>query len=271
MHTQAAFHTHMSSLRSQPNAMSDARSEFIDPTERIGAIVEEIECASRSDAKVLITGESGVGKKVVGRLIHTQSRRRQSSLVTISCAGVPETHLESAMFGSAVSARPDKMGCLERADGSTLFIDEIGEMTPRVQALLLRFLEDGEVHGSNGRRSVVDVRIIAASSTDLLAQIAAETFSEDLYYRLNVIHIPIPPLRERREDIAGLFSNFVRLYCRQYGVPEPALSGEVVAQLISHDWPGNVRELKEAAEQIVLRSHSAMPWGARFRTFDDVS
>jgi DNA-binding NtrC family response regulator len=258
MHAEPAFHIGMSHDRSRPTAIRELRSQLIGSSDPIHAIVEEIEYASRSDATVLITGERGVGKNVVARLIHEQSHRRKSSLITIDCARVPDTHLEPAMFGHAGSARADTMGCLEQAHGGTLFIDEIGDLTLRMQALLLQFLEDSQIHGSNGIRSVVDVRIIAVSSRNLLGQIAADTFLEDLYYRLNIIHIPIPPLRERREDIPVLFSSFVRLYCREHFVPEPAMSEDLIAQLISYDWPGNVRELKTAAERMVLESHSAV-------------
>ncbi len=228
-------------------------------------IAEEIECAARSDAKVLITGESGVGKKVVARMIHERSRRGQSRLVPINCAGVPDSVLEAELFGdlrgSVTGAHRAPQGWLEQAHGGTIFIDEIGEMSLRMQARLLRFLENGKVQrvGSDRTQSVVDVRVIAATNRNLLAGIAEKRFCEDLYYRLNMFHFPIPPLRERRDDIATLFSSFVRSYCRQHHVPEPVISEEVVAQLISYDWPGNVRELKNAAERMVVRVQRTLP------------
>jgi transcriptional regulator with PAS, ATPase and Fis domain len=248
---------------SRPSHM-DELPRLIGTSEAIRGIEEEIECASRSNAKVLITGESGVGKEVVARLIHQRSGRGRAPLVTINCAGVPDTLLESELFGhvrgSFTDAHRDKKGWLEQAHAGTIFMDEIGEMSLRMQALLLRFLENGEIQrvGSDRTQSVVDVRVIAATNRNLLDRVAEKTFREDLYYRLNVIHVPIPPLRERREDIGGLFSHFVRSFCRQHRVPEPAISGEVLAHLIKYDWPGNVRELKNAVERIVVRSRGTI-------------
>ena len=245
--------------------MRKPQSELIGSSDVIREIAEEIECAARSDAKVLITGESGVGKKVVARMIHERSRRGQSRLVPINCAGVPDSVLESELFGdlrgSVTGAHRDHRCWLEQAHGGTIFIDEIGEMSLRMQALLLRFLENGEIQraGSDRTPSVVDVRVIAATSRNLLTRIAEKRFSEDLYYRLNMFHIPIPPLRERRDDIAALFSSFVRSYCRQHHVPEPVISEEVVARLMTYDWPGNVRELKNAAERMVVRTRGQLP------------
>src|SRR5688572_25189152 len=208
--------------------MRKPQSELIGSNDVIREIAEEIECAARSDAKVLITGESGVGKKVVARMIHERSRRGQSRLVTMNCAGVPDAVLESELFG-----HHGNLCRLEQAHGGTIFIDEIGEMSPRMQALLLRFLENGEIEraDSDGTQSVVDARVIAATSRNLLTRIAEKRFREDLYYRLNMFHIPIPPLRERREDIAALFSSFVRSHCRQHDLPEPLVSKQVVARL----------------------------------------
>jgi DNA-binding NtrC family response regulator len=235
--------------------MRKPQSELIGSSDVIRDIAEEIECAARSDAKVLITGESGVGKEVVAHLIHERSRREQSRLVPITCADVPDSVLESELFG-----HHDNLCRLEQAHGGTIFIDEIGQMSLRMQALLLRFLENGEIQrdGGDRTRSVVDVRVIAATSRNLLTRIAEKRFSEDLYYRLNMFHIQIPPLRERREDIAALFSSFVRSYCRQHRVPEPVIAEEVLAQLISYDWPGNVRELKNAVGRIVMQSRGTI-------------
>ena len=166
-------------------------------------IEEEVDCAARSNAKVLLTGESGVGKEVVARLIHQRSARAHSPLVTINCAGVPDTLLESELFGhmrgSFTDAHRDRKGWLEQAHFGTVFMDEIGEMSLRMQALLLRFLENGEIQrvGSDRTKAVVDVRVIAATNRNLLARVADKSFREDLYYRLNVIHIPIPPLRDQ--------------------------------------------------------------------------
>ncbi len=227
-------------------------------------IETEIVCASRSTAKILITGESGVGKEVVARLIHQQSERSHSPLVTINCAGVPDTLLESELFGhmrgAFTDAYRDKRGWLDQAHGGTIFMDEVGEMSLRMQALLLRFLESGEIQrvGSDRVNSRVDVRVIAATNRDLMSRIADKNFREDLYYRLNVIHLAIPPLRERREDIEPLFTHFCRVYSQRHRVDNPVVTTETIDRLLSYKWPGNVRELKNVAERVVVRSRSGM-------------
>jgi two-component system response regulator HydG len=223
---------------------------------------QEILCASRSDAKVLITGESGVGKEVVAHLVHQGSQRAKKPLVTINCAGVPDTLLESELFGhmrgSFTDAYRDKRGWFDQADGGTVFMDEVGEMSLRMQALLLRFLENGEIQrvGSERVCSTVNVRVIAATNRNLMERIADKSFREDLYYRLNVIHVAIPPLRERREDIPPLFDHFLQIYGKRHRVDPPRLLEETMARLVAYDWPGNVRELKNAAERLVIRKGS---------------
>ena len=173
-------------------------------------VEDEINHAARCSAKVLITGESGVGKEIVARLIHERSTRNRGSLVTINCAGFPDGLLESELFGhvkgSFTDAHRDKRGWFEAAHGGTIFMDEIGEMSLRMQALLLRFLETGEIQrvGSERILQSVDVRVIAATHRRLVDHIADKTFREDLYYRLNVVHIEVPPLRDRREDVGAL-------------------------------------------------------------------
>ncbi|HEY7292639.1 MAG TPA: sigma-54 dependent transcriptional regulator [Vicinamibacterales bacterium] len=227
-------------------------------------IEDEIICASRSSAKILITGESGVGKEVVARMVHQRSERSRSPLVTINCAGVPDTLLESELFGhmrgAFTDAYRDKRGWLDQAHGGTIFMDEVGEMSLRMQALLLRFLESGEIQrvGSDRINSKVDVRVIAATNRDLMSRIADKSFREDLYYRLNVIHLAIPPLRERREDIEPLFTHFCRLYSQRHRVDQPVVTSETVERLLGYRWPGNVRELKNVAERVVVRSRSGV-------------
>ncbi len=227
-------------------------------------IETEILCASRSTAKILITGESGVGKEVVARLIHQRSERSHSPLVTINCAGVPDTLLESELFGhmrgAFTDAYRDKRGWLDQAHGGTIFMDEVGEMSLRMQALLLRFLETGEIQrvGSDRINSRVDVRIIAATNRDLMSRIADKSFREDLYYRLNVIHLAIPPLRERREDIEPLFTHFCRMYSQRHRVDNPVVTSDALERLMNYRWPGNVRELKNVAERVVVRSRTGM-------------
>src|SRR5258706_6119012 len=177
-------------------------------------IEQEIECAARSDAKILITGESGVGKDIVARLIHQRSRR-QGPFVTINCAGVPDSLLESELFGhvrgSFTGAYRDKRGWLDQAQDGTIFLDEVGEMSLRMQALLLRFFETGEIQrvGCDRIRTAGSVRIITATNPNLPPCVAAHSFREDLYYRINVIHIAIPPLRERPQAIGSLIPHFL--------------------------------------------------------------
>jgi DNA-binding NtrC family response regulator len=224
-------------------------------------IVDEIDSAARSSAKVLITGESGVGKEIVARLIHQRSNRRTLPLVAINCAGIPDSLLESELFGhvkgSFTDAHRDRMGWLERAHGGTAFLDEIGEMSLRMQALLLRFLETGEIQrvGSDTRGPDVNVRVIAATHRRLVDLLAQGNFREDLYYRLNVIHIEVPPLRERREDISILLQYFLELLARTHGVPLVSIGADAMRYLTDYHWPGNVRELRNVTERLLLRHH----------------
>ncbi len=204
-----------------------------------------------SDAKVLITGESGVGKDVIARHIHANSPRRGREYVAVNCAGVTESLLESELFGhvkgSFTGAHRDKLGKLQLANGGTLFLDELGEMSPRMQGLLLRFLENGEIHpvGSDTTSSIVNVRVIAATNRNLPEMVTAGQFREDLLYRVRVIHLHVPPLRERREDIKPLATHFLNRSGKRIELTEDAWS-----VLERHRWPGNVRELQNVMEQI---------------------
>ena len=225
-------------------------------------IEEEIQYAARSDAKVLITGESGVGKEIVARQIHQKSSRGAGPLVTINCAGFPDSLLESEMFGhvkgSFTDAYRDKRGWLEQAQGGTIFMDEVGEMSLRMQALLLRFLETGEIQrvGADRRLPSLDVRVITATHRRLVDHIADKTFREDLYYRLNVIHIAVPPLRERPEDVPLLLTHFLRHSASSNRVSPPEMTSSALECLMAYRWPGNVRELKNVAERLVLRNQA---------------
>lgn len=224
----------------------------------------EIDRVASSDAKVLITGESGVGKELVAAALHTQSARADRALVTVNCAGIPETLLESELFGhvkgSFTGAYRDSPGKLEMADRGSVFLDEIGEMTLRMQGLLLRFLETGDLqkvgsHHANGR---VDVRVIAATNRDLPELIRQGQFREDLFYRLNVIRIVIPPLRDHKDDIPSLIDYFVAELSRHNGQPIPVISPEVGEVLATYPWPGNVRELQNVIERLIIRAHGEM-------------
>jgi DNA-binding NtrC family response regulator len=226
---------------------------LIGRSQALKVVHQEVEYAARSDAKVLITGASGVGKEVVAHLIHQRSRRRHAPMLTINCAAMPDTLLESELFGHArgsfTDAYRDKRGLFEAANSGTVFMDEVGEMS------LLRFLETGEIQrvGDERNRVNANVRVIAATNRRLPERIAAGEFREDLYYRLNVIHITIPPLRERKDDVTPLLDHFLRLFAAEHGVPLPQCSTDAIAALEAYDWPGNVRELRNIAERLTCR------------------
>ena len=219
---------------------------------------QEIERIARSEAKVLITGESGVGKELVAHAVHAQSPRARRSFVAVNCAGLPETLLESELFGhvkgSFTGAYRDKPGKLELADDGTIFLDEIGEMTMRMQGLLLRFMETGELQkvGADRTAGRVDVRVIAATNRNLRDMIAQGTFREDLFYRLNVIHLTVPPLRERREDVPELVDYFLARFTMNNGYIVKGISPEALKMLCEYAWPGNVRELENVIERCVV-------------------
>ena len=230
-------------------------------------IQDELRQAARSDAKILLTGESGVGKEVISRLVHEYSPRRARPFVAINCAGVPDTLLESELFGhvrgSFTGAYRDKPGLLEQAHGGTIFLDEIGEMSLRMQALLLRFLEDGDIHrvGADRRTSTINVRVVTATNRVLLDQIAAGAFREDLYYRINVIHLVIPPLRDRREEIPHLTSLFLREASERLGKPDVFLTAETLELLAQYWWPGNVRQLRNEIQRAVALGQAGLGIG----------
>ena len=220
---------------------------------------EDVKSAARSDAKVLITGESGVGKEIVSRLVHSMGMRAAYPLVTVNCAAITDTLLESELFGhsrgSFTGAYRDRAGVLEMAHRGTVFMDEIGETSARMQSLLLRFLENGEIQrvGTTRTNARVDVRVIAATNRDLLQAVVAKTFREDLYYRLNVIHMTVPPLRDRPEDIPSLLDHFVSTFASEYATPRLTFTPEARALLSRYHFPGNVRELKNLVERLTVR------------------
>jgi two-component system response regulator HydG len=230
----------------------------------IQALEAEIDSASKSDAKVLITGETGVGKEVVSRLIHHRSARASAGLVTLNCAGLPDSLLESELFGhvrgSFTGAYRDKPGLLEMAPNGTVFLDEVGEMSTRMQVVLLRFLESGEIQrvGADRSHTRVNVRLITATNRDLQAQIEAGVFREDLYFRLNVIRFAIPPLRDRVEDVPLLVAYYVNSFSQSHKVAPADISSEAMDALMAYRWPGNIRELKNVVERIVLRASGRM-------------
>jgi transcriptional regulator with GAF, ATPase, and Fis domain len=225
----------------------------------IQCLRDDVKAAARSDAKVLIVGETGVGKEIVARMIHEMGRRRGRNFVTINCAGLPDSLLESELFGhvrgSFTGAYRDKPGLAAAADNGTLFLDELGEMSLRMQALLLRFAESGEIQrvGSDRVDARVDVRIVAATNRNLPERIAKGEFREDLYYRLNVLRLTIPPLRERGADIALLLRHYLAETAKAHELDQPRLSADAEAILTAYHWPGNVRELKNVVERVVVR------------------
>jgi transcriptional regulator with PAS, ATPase and Fis domain len=243
--------------------MSDRRLLLIGGTSIIRALNEQIDRAARSDAKVLLTGESGTGKEVAARLIHERSSRRIFPLATINCAGIPDSLLESELFGyrrgSFTGATRNKPGLLEKVHRGTLFMDEVGEMSVRMQGMLLRFLETGEIQplGSDriGRR-VDDVRVLAATNRDLHEHVSARSFRLDLYYRLNVIHLHIPPLKQHAEDIAPLLDHFLEMYSQRYQTPNRTVSAAALESLKRYAWPGNIRQLKNIAERLIVSGNA---------------
>jgi DNA-binding NtrC family response regulator len=215
--------------------------------------------AAPSEGRVLVTGENGTGKELVARAIHEGSRRRAGPFVKLNCAAVPAELIESELFGhergaftGAVAARRGKF---EQADGGTLLLDEVGDMPPAMQAKVLRVLQEGEFERVGGHQTLkVDVRVVAATNKDLEAEVKAGRFREDLYYRLNVVPIPAPPLRARREDVPELAARFLAEACERNGRRPMSLSREAVTVLQGHDWPGNVRELRNLVERLAILS-----------------
>jgi two-component system response regulator PilR (NtrC family) len=220
------------------------------------AIFELIQTVAPQTSRVLITGESGTGKELVARAIHENSLRAQEPFITINCGAFPETLLESELFGymkgAFTGANENRQGLFQAAHGGTLFMDEIGNMSLTMQVRLYRVLQEGKVRpiGSNDE-SDVDVRIIAATNKDLDKEIAEGRFREDLYYRLSVIPVQLPPLRERREDIPMLARHFLERFRKVMEKPIEGISPEAMRRLESYDWPGNVRELENTLERAV--------------------
>jgi len=216
-----------------------------------------VEQVAPSTATVLITGDSGTGKEVVADAIHAASPRRLKPLIKVSCAALPDTLLESELFGyekgAFTGANARKEGRFELANGGTLFLDEIGEVSPAIQVKLLRVLQDGKFERLGGTRTIdADVRILTATNKDLHKEVEEKRFREDLFYRLNVINIRIPALRERKEDVQLLAMHFLKLYADKNNKPIESFTEEAMLALTSYDWPGNVRELENAIERAVV-------------------
>jgi PAS domain S-box-containing protein len=220
-------------------------------------VMQQVQCVAPTDATVFVSGESGTGKELIARAIHEQSARSEGALVTLNCSAVPEGLFESEFFGHVkgafTGALKDKPGRFELADGGTLFLDEIGEVPLAMQAKLLRVLQEQELERVGDTRTrKVNVRVIAATNRDLKKEVAEGRFRQDLFYRLSVFPIEVPPLRERRDDIEPLVAHFVRQSARRMNRPEPQISKTALDQLASYHWPGNVRELQNTVERAII-------------------
>lgn len=216
-----------------------------------------ISVAGPSHGRVLITGESGTGKELIAREIHQSSPRAAQPFIEVNCAAIPDDLIESELFGhekgSFTSATYQKKGKFELAHAGTLFLDEIGDMSLKTQAKVLRVLEESRIERVGGARTIsVDVRVIAASNKNLKQLIESGMFREDLFYRLNVIPVFVPPLRDHPEDIIPIAGHFIELYCREYGKPLKSLSAGALVQFESYPWPGNIRELRNEIERLVI-------------------
>jgi len=232
-------------------------SDIIASSPAMHKVLQLVEQVAPSSATILIQGESGTGKELIANAIHRLSHRRDKPFIKVNCAAIPETLLESELFGyekgafTGASAR--KEGRFELADGGTMFLDEVGDLSLATQAKLLRVLQEGEFEHLGGTRTIkVDVRLVAATNKDLVQAVKEKTFREDLFYRLNVIAVSIPPLRERREDIPLLAHHFLRTYARKNEKEVEGFSKEALDLLIEYPWPGNVRELENAIERAVV-------------------
>jgi len=232
---------------------------IIGKSKPLQAVFDVVQKVAHTKATVLITGESGTGKELVAKAIHFNSPRRNKPFVAVSCAALSETLLESELFGhekgAFTGAMAVKKGRFELADGGTLFLDEIGEVPPPVQVKLLRVLEGMSFERVGGAKTIVaDIRLIAATNRDLKAEVEGHRFREDLYFRLNVVHINLPPLRERSEDIPLLTSHFVKKCAQEASRGDLTVSPEAMSFFYNHRWPGNVREFEHAIERAVLLS-----------------
>jgi two-component system, NtrC family, nitrogen regulation response regulator NtrX len=236
-----------------------SRFEIVGASYAIRAVTEKIELVAKTPARVLITGENGTGKELVAQAIHVNSPRAKAPFVEVNCAAIPSELIESELFGhmkgSFTGAVQDRAGKFEQANGGTIFLDEVGDMSLAAQAKVLRVLQDGVVTRIGGSKPIkVDVRVLSATNKDVEAEIAAGRFREDLYYRLNVVPIHVPPLRERREDIPLLIGHFVGQLTGPAGLSPRAIGDDAVARLSQLEWPGNVRELRNTIERLLILS-----------------
>ncbi|MFQ5646404.1 MAG: sigma-54-dependent transcriptional regulator [bacterium] len=230
---------------------------FIGESEKIKKILTDLDLIAPTNGSVMISGENGTGKEIIAKLLHEKSKRKGKPFIEVNCAAIPESLIESELFGhekgSFTGAIASRAGKFEAADRGTIFLDEIGDMSLTTQAKLLRVLENMTIVRVGGNNNIqVDVRVISASNKDLKREVAEGNFREDLYYRLNVIPVFLPSLRERRDDIPLLAEHFLKSFCRQNGKRSKVVSPEAMEKLCQYDWPGNVRELKNIIERMVI-------------------
>jgi DNA-binding NtrC family response regulator len=260
---------------------ADAHKRLVRDLEMIGggarmkALGELIRRAAPSNARVLITGERGTGKELVARAVHAASKRKDAPFVKLNCAAIPSELIESELFGhekgAFTGATKERAGKFELADGGTLFLDEIGDLAGSAQAKVLRALQEGEIERVGGSAPLrVDVRVLAATNKDLRATIARDQFRADLFDRLNVIPIELPPLRERKEDIPSMLEAFVERACKDNERPRAKITDAAIGLLLQHDWPGNVRELKNLVERLCILAEPRMPSGPALIDEDEV-
>jgi transcriptional regulator with GAF, ATPase, and Fis domain len=247
-------------------AMADERFEMVGKSAPMGALFAQIAKVAPTRTRVLITGESGTGKELIARALHRASTLAEKSFVKVNCAAIPPELIESELFGhergAFTGATARKRGLFELADGGTIFLDEVGDMILSAQAKVLRVLQSGEFTRVGGEQTLkVDVRVVAATNRDLQAAVAANAFREDLYFRLNVVPLRAPPLRERAEDVALLSRSFVELACRENGMKVKPISEEALKMLAGYPWPGNVRELRNVIERLVILSEESIDVG----------
>ena len=235
----------------------DSKYELVGESKALRKVISDAVKVANSKTSTLILGESGTGKELLARLIHRVGVRRDMPMIVLNCAALPETLLEDELFGhekgSYTGATGQKIGKFELADGGTIFLDEIGEMSPGMQSKLLRILQEGVFYRVGGNESIpVDVRVISATNRDIAEEVEEGRFREDLYYRLNVVQIHMPTVRERKEDIPLLAQYFLDLFKHERGIPTLKISKKAMNAIIQYDWPGNVREMKNAIERAVV-------------------
>ncbi len=256
---QASLNRELKELRARLAIVGEPAEQIVGASSAIQTLRQRLPLAARSEASVLIQGETGTGKELVARALHQLSPRREQSLITLNAGALPEPLLESELFGHVrgafTDAKRDKKGLVEMADGGTLFLDEVGDLPPALQVKLLRFLQEGELRpvGGNITRKV-DVRIVAATHKDLKSLILEGKFREDLYYRLNVVPLRVPPLRERLGDLPLLAEHLLSRYRHSTSRPELRLSQAALERLSLHSWPGNVRELENVLQRALVFS-----------------